>query len=798
VRTYYFYLLSIMMICSIQELSSQCTKTVTVNFTSINFLPGNEFGDSGGPDPVLEVFDLSGTQMYISHYGGLSQVTGPQNDVPIDFNISWNPCFTQSTDFLLGTFPIEQDSVEVNAEVYEKDSAPFINPDCGGYFAPLDDSYKSGNFFFDLTTLSGTLDIEGLMSYNYELKIVYDGLIEIDVNDTLCPTDTLIIAGQPYHQGFSAEDKIVVGQPLSCDTLYKVDLDFYNPPVLKIDGPQIICPDESITLGVTTVYETYAWSNGETGDNIVVSTPGIYSILTTTSNGCLQTDSVEVFLSTLIKPEITGDFSFCAGDSTQLSVAANPHDILWSNGNSGTTIHAMDTDDYSVTLTDQYGCTLSDTISVTGNSLPTPLLVGITELCAGDTTELTTAGSYQAYNWTGNTTLETLEVTQGGTYSVTVTDNNGCSASTDKEINEITLAPPVIIGLEELCFGEIQSLIVQDSYTAYLWSDGGQGSSLDVATAGNYQVTVTDNFGCTATNDLKVEILGELNPEISGNLSICEGDVTTLTLTEQFVSYDWGGNGIGASIDVNTQGNFTVTVTDNNGCTASSSVAVTIISQSLTVIDSLTCDPGLIGIKEEILTSPSGCSDTIHYDIQLDISSNCDASFLITTENESCESGGDGSITVQITDGDLPVFVMLLDQNGILLINQEFDDVSEVVTVESLAAGNYTIQLTSATSHFQSLEYQIETEQFSYNIPSEYMITQGDSVLLIADVDTSMLETFEWKEGLIELCHSNCLEALVYPQETTSYNFIFVSANGACTYEEEVLVIVQEEEEEEE
>ena len=160
-------------------------------------------------------------------------------------------------------------------------------------------------------------------------------------------------------------------------------------------------------------------------------------------------------------------------------------------------IDASTAGSYLITYTDTDSSTA--TFNLTINSLPTANITGTLSFCAGSSTVLT-ATSASSYLWsTGQTTRE-LTVTSGGSYSVTITDSNGCSAtSSTVTVTEHPLPTVEITGTLTYCAGNTTTLTAPAGLSSYLWSTGATTQSINV-TAGTYTVTGTDANGCSATS----------------------------------------------------------------------------------------------------------------------------------------------------------------------------------------------------------------------------------------------------------------------------------------------------------
>ncbi|HQV01587.1 MAG TPA: hypothetical protein PLO59_10530, partial [Bacteroidia bacterium] len=228
---------------------------------------------------------------------------------------------------------------------------------------------------------------------------------------------------------------------------------------------------------------------------------------------------------------------------------------------------------YSVTVNNGLGCTSTATVNVTVHNNPAPVISGNLAFCAGGST-LLDAGSFANYQWSNGETTQTINLNTPGTYTVTVTDANGCTASVSANVIQHALPTPSISGVLTFCAGNNTTLDA-GLYVSYQWSNGETTQTVLVNTAGAFTVTVTDANGCTATASATTIVSNALMPGISGNTQICVNGNTTLLCNGIFDSYLWSNGNTTNSISVNTTGTYTITVSDNQGCTGTASAIVT-------------------------------------------------------------------------------------------------------------------------------------------------------------------------------------------------------------------------------
>jgi len=344
--------------------------------------------------------------------------------------------------------------------------------------------------------------------------------------------------------------------------------------------------------GIATYNDvSYVWSDGSTGASIVVSPTETttYTVTATDCNGCVSTDDVTITVYPLPVPIINGNTTICYGESSTLT-ASGGEEFLWSTGATtpSITVNPLEDQTYSVTVTDEHGCNNSTSVTVIVNPLPNPVIEGDLAICHGKSTTLTASGGTSFLWSTGATTAQiTVSPTVNTTYSVEVTDANGCKNTTEAEVVVNPLPIPIISGINTICLNE-STVLTASGGVAYDWSTGSSDAQITVSPSVNttYYVTITDQNGCTAVGSQSVTVNSLPEPQIAGDNDICFGDLTTLTASGG-IEYEWntGENSTSILVQPGINTIFTVTVTDHNGCTASTSKTVSVKDLPTIVID---------------------------------------------------------------------------------------------------------------------------------------------------------------------------------------------------------------------
>jgi hypothetical protein len=343
------------------------------------------------------------------------------------------------------------------------------------------------------------------------------------------------------------------GNTASCS--FNVTIIGTNPtPVITANGPTTFCTGGSVILSAG-IYTSYLWSTGETTDSITVTTAGIYTVTVTNSSGCTGTASITITVTSGISPTITvtGALYLCQGDSTILS-AGNYSSYIWSTGATTDSIIVTTSGTYSVTVTNSFGCTGSDSRTVTVYALPIVSFTGLPDSVCNNAGNFLLIGNPVGGGFYGSgiigNVFNPLNVQIGfDTITFYYTDIHGCYNSTTGVVRVDPSPTPGITANGPVFFCQGDSVILSTGiYTSYLWSNGATTSSITVTSSGTYTVTATNNFGCTGTDSMTVTVYPTPIVSFTGlPLTACSNSGTYL-LTGVPPGGTFGGSGITGNI----------------------------------------------------------------------------------------------------------------------------------------------------------------------------------------------------------------------------------------------------------
>ncbi len=334
--------------------------------------------------------------------------------------------------------------------------------------------------------------------------------INLGNDTTICSGDTLTldpgVSGNSYYWSTTENTPTI---DVTVSDSYSVDIenacgiysDFINITVENITvdlGPDTtLCPGSTIEFDAMNPGNSYLWSNGNTGQVINVTSEGTYSVTVQSSNNCLDEDEVVV---TEFVPDLNLglDTSICEGSSLELDAGYEGSTFDWSTGENTQIIEVFDAGNYTVTVHHFCG-DLNDNIQVDINPVPVIDFGADTiSILYGSSTVLDAGNAGAVYIWSTGETTQTIEVSTQDTYSVTVTDGNGCSA-------ENSVFVEVRVGISEIEFENAISIYPNPASTnLYIVSDNEIIKEVELYSAIGKLVRKNINAG----NNLELDLNG--------------------------------------------------------------------------------------------------------------------------------------------------------------------------------------------------------------------------------------------------------------------------------------------------
>ena len=381
--------------------------------------------------------------------------------------------------------------------------------------------------------------------------------------------------------------------------------------------------------GGTAPY-SFNWSNGANTEDLSNLGAGTYSVTVTDANGCTANNTVVItepaILAVTVDMTSNPDCNSGANGMIMTSVTggAMPYTITWSDGVTGIEDRTgLSAGVYIINVTDACGATVSASTTLTEPSLLTATTVVTDVDCFGATNgavDVTVTGGTMpyTYNWGGGITSEDRTNLAPGTYTVIITDANGCSTTASAVVNGP--ASPISVSAvvtDVLCFGDATGAIDitvtgGTSPYSFSWSNGDNTEDLSNIPAGSYTGTVTDAAGCTFSATLTVAgPASALAASAVVTDVLCNGASTgmidlTVTGGTAPYTYNWS-NGANTQDLMNVPaGSYTGTVTDANGCSISATITITEPATGITisnaVVTNVSCNGGTDGAVDITVT----------------------------------------------------------------------------------------------------------------------------------------------------------------------------------------------------
>jgi PKD repeat protein len=379
---------------------------------------------------------------------------------------------------------------------------------------------------------------------------------------------------------------------------------------------------DNTTITNTTIVSSWFWKFGDNSANSILEEPGSHGYLSSgdypvelraiATNGCSDSITKVVTVAAYPAAEITSNapLTFCKGDSVTLSASYNiNYSYRWLVN--GTFLTGADSSKYIAKLSGNYqieivntkaNCkTTSSQVTITAQNAPLAPYIsanGPVQFCQDDSVVLsvTNTPGYN-YQWKLNgggtgTGKSSFTARLPGIYSMFVSNTSGCIANSTNSVNIIVNDKPAIPtvninGQVSFCEGKsVELSVINNPAYSYQWKIGGSpvpGATSNIYTAqnsGTYSLSVTNSNGCVSkTENVTVNKLATPSPPIisaSGPLRFCRGDSVVLGLTSiPGYTYNWKLNGGAVGLNLNSlvakdQGNYTVLVSNSNGCSSHS------------------------------------------------------------------------------------------------------------------------------------------------------------------------------------------------------------------------------------
>jgi len=490
----------------------------------------------------------------------------------------------------------------------------------GGQY-PFGSLLLSGNTFFGMTRTGGTASTGNIFSFDISTS-TYTNLYSFTggINGAT-PYSSLTLSGDLLYGMTEQGGANNFGNIFSFSPACTLSASATATSNVLCNGASNGIATATVTGG--TVTYTYSWSNGSS--TVSTSNPtgavlsaGSYTVNVTDNTGiCTATATVTITQPATLAdgaPTLNSNVLCFGGDGSATAATPTggtaPYTYAWNGGATSTnaTNASLTAGTYTVNVTDANGCIVNSAGTVTLTQPATPLADGAPTLnsnvlCFGGdgsaTAAIATGGTAPyTYAWNGGATSTNLTnaALSAGTYTVNVTDANGCMVNSS---GTVTITQPAAVTALSFVNNNASACANSGSATVtpgggntpytYSWTGGNTTATATGLSGGSYTVTVTDSSGCSASSTITISqapALGITTTSVNDNSQgACNGMATaTATGGTAPYTYKWSpGGGTNDTINGKCPGHYCCVVTDSLGC--KDSTCVTIILTGIADID---------------------------------------------------------------------------------------------------------------------------------------------------------------------------------------------------------------------
>jgi len=362
-----------------------------------------------------------------------------------------------------------------------------------------------------------------------------------------------------------------------CGDVDTLNINVHTAPVVNLGVDTTICSGTSLLLNAGSGYSSYNWNPAGSNPTYNVTTSGTYSVTVTDAHTCKGTDQIAVTVVTQMDATITSGTDYCS-NGAPVSFTATDGGGIWTGPgiSSGGTFDPSTAGAgvHEIIYTIASACGDADTVQVQVHAAPEPNLGSITQLCEGTTFTLDAGAGYSNYNWSPSGSTQTITITTAGTYSVTVTDPNGCTGNTSITMTEEPWADATITPAGPWCDNDpVQTLEAAEN--GGVWSGNGVSSSgiftPSLAGAGMHEIiyTIPGLCGDTDTTNIYVNPSPLLSLISTPETCAGKGDAQIeLIIDGAYPPYIilWNNGETGNLLLNLSPGTYLIEVTDSNNC----------------------------------------------------------------------------------------------------------------------------------------------------------------------------------------------------------------------------------------
>ena len=520
------------------------------------------------------------------------------------------------------------------------------------------------------------------------------------------------------------------------------------PPMVDLGLDVTSCNGTPVVLNAGTGFSSYKWSDNSTGSTLAVSTSGTYSVEVTNGGSCTATDNIAVNVSPVLDATLNTTMIDCLNSTGSIVVipsGGTPPFTYTLNGTakgSQNNFTQLIAGTYTIDIKDNQGCTISRQATI--NAVPPPVVdLGLDVITCNGTPVLLNAGAgFSSYKWSDNSTGSSLVVNTSGSYSVVVTDGNGCTATDDVVVNISPVLDATLNITMIDCRNQTGSIVVNPSGGiapfAYTLNgiDRGSQNSFTQLIAGTYNIDIKDKLGCTITRQ--------------ATISVDQTNTIDFSAATQSPSCDGVADGAISVTVISGQPPFEFAVDNQPYQTATTFNNLDAGTYKVYGRNSYCLDSTIV-----TLTAPTAID------------------LAITPIDETC-TRGNGELTISADGGAAPY-------------NYEVNGVPTSSThLTGLSAGNYNVMVTDANGCLTSSDAELK----DIDIPAVTITNNDTTISLGSHVQLHAINGPDYTWTPVEgLSCVDCASPVAQPMQPTTYIVSTVTGLN-CIKEDHVTVYV--------
>lgn len=534
---------------------------------------------------------------------------------------------------------------------------------------------------------------------------------------------------------------LIVSSAEGCSDNYVQQINVGNTPSLANWVTQISSCNSSVLLDASNVGSTYLWSDNSTQQALRAFANGLYDVSITSPDGCSVSAQADVKFKIQVHLVLASAIEGCGYVLIDPKVDAATY--LWSTGEQTNTITVVTSNTYSVQVISTDLCIGNASTAVSIHPVPVVALGSDRQACNGETVKLDAASALPVtYLWSTGETTDNINVTSSGSYNLKLTSTFGCTAQGNVGV---TFHELPILNFNNNTVTACGNAVLDagNPGSKYLWSTNSTQQSILATSSGAYSLQVTNAYNCTSSKTIDVSILPLPTLDLGPNLSICNGQTTTLDAGSAGNRYSWSDNSANRYFLVGASGDYKVTITDILGCSSTDQIHVTVrppLGLDLGQ-DRFTCNKAGIDISADVdqviyawgsNTSFSSQQQEVHietpgiYWLRIFDSFNCTASDTIRISATTETITASFLIPAVVDAGDVVHFAQLTEPHP-LTFSWTFGD------------GGVSSEENPTHRYFKTGDYQpmlmvsngVCTDRLTKTITVRNARTQGDPVVLL-------------------------------------------------------------------